>query len=878
MRSYPWHSLSIPEVVQHFNTSAERGLESSAAGLRLKEDGSNTLTKRSRETLLDRIFRQIKTPIAFVLIAAGAAALFLGELIDATVIIVALLVNIVIGFIQEGRAGNAFDALAEGEETKALVLRDGKKVEIPAAELVVGDVVLLNAGKQIPADVRLIKASDLSVNEAALTGEWVPVPKHVDVLHEDIPLAQRFNLGFRGTTIVSGRGQGVVIGVGDQTEVGVIARDLQTDTRMKTPLERNMEGIARFILFLVMVSAAIITMIGILRGEPLSEMLLIAIAIAVSAIPEGLPAAVTASLAIGMERILKFGGLVKNLLAAEILGTTTYVLTDKTGTLTKGRMALIEYALLHERVRDTDASHTQALLRAGAYASDAVLDEEQGEDGNAVHGRPIERAVLLSSVHAGIAPIGDKQLVSIPFSSDRRFGGAVVEVEEGDTFFVSGAPESLLEKSTKVFDGITERNMTAADNAVFNRYLEEYTKQGLRVIGVAQKTLPEGGKEKIRKDVDQQAHNFTFMGLLVFADQIREDVEESLMRIKEAGARAVVVTGDNPNTALYVAKEVGFCADHESVITGAQTEQMSDAELVKALETHSVFARVLPAQKLRIARVLRGNGEVVAMTGDGINDAPALQAASIGIAVGSGTDVAKEAADLVLLNDSFSIIVKTIEEGRRLRDNIKKVVTFLLATNFSEILLVAVALIAGFPLPILPTQILWANIVGEGFMNFAFAFEPADKKTMQRNPKDKEIVDILSPNVLKFIFLAGLITAGLLLVLYFYLSSIGTPIEEIRTMMFVGISFDAFFFAFSMKSFSKPIWQINLFSNKYLIFAFFVSVIALLAALAFPPLAFLLSAVPLTGFELGLLALLGLLNVMAIEFSKWALFSTEKTA
>lgn len=878
MRSYPWHSLSIPEVVQHFNTSAERGLEASAAALRLRDYGSNALTKTAQESLLARLLRQTKTPLVFVLIIAGLAAFSLGELIDATVIAVALLVNIVIGFVQEGRAGNAFDALKDGEALKTLVLRDGKRHQVPVEDLVVGDIVLLRAGKQIPADVRLIEVSDLSVNEAALTGEWVPVPKHIDVLSEDRALTQQKNCGFRGTTIVTGKGRGVVVAVGDDTQVGQIAKELQSTERIKTPLEGDMEGIARFVLFLVMVSAAGITALGVYRGEPLTDMVLIAIAIAVSAIPEGLPAAVTASLAIGMERILKYGGLVKNLLAAEILGTTTYILTDKTGTLTKGRMALVEYALLHERTKEVDAIHTRKLLQAGAYASDAVLDEDQTTKGHVVHGRPIERAILLSSLHAGIAPVGKHQLFSIPFSSERRFGGAVIEEDGAETLYVSGAPESLLHKSVKLYDGITERTLTEADADVFNRYLKEYTKQGLRVIGIAQKSLTEGEGKRMYENVSEGAEQLTFMGLMVFADQIREDVEESICRIKDAGARVVMVTGDNPNTALYVASEVGICGKDEQPIIGSEIEQMSDKQLLEALRTHFVFARVLPIQKLRIARLLRSAKEVVAMTGDGINDAPALQAASIGIAVGSGTDVAKEAADLVLLDDSFSIIVKTIEEGRRMRDNIKKAVTFLLATNFSEILLIVVALVAGLALPILPTQILWANIVGEGFLTFAFAFEPADKKTMKRSPKDVEITNILSANVLKFIFLAGFIIAGLLLVLYIYLLSIGAPIEEIRTMLFVGLSFDALFLAFSMKSFSKPLWEIDVFSNRYLIGAFFISLLTLMAALFIPVLSNLLSLVPLSSLEIGLLALLGLCNVLAIEFSKWVLFRTEKTA
>lgn len=874
---YPWHSLSIPEVIRHFSSSRESGLTAQAASVRLKNSGGNVLTKKRTETILDRIFRQLRSAISLVLIVAGLAAVLLGELVDALVIIAALLVNVVIGLIQEGRAGNAFEKLAEGEETHALVLRDGKKVEINATELVEGDIVFLNAGKRVPADVRLIEAVDLGINEAALTGEWVPVPKTTEVLSEDISPSQRRNMAFRGTTVVDGKGVGVVVAVGDKTEVGQIAKELQTDVRVKTPLEHNMEVVARFLLFIVSLFAIAITVLGVLRGEMLSEMVLVAIAVAVAAIPEGLPAAVTVSLAIGMERILKFGGLVKNLLAAETLGTTTFVLTDKTGTLTKGRMALVEYAMLGDRSKSPESSHMQELLLAAAHASDAVVDEEASGN-SVVHGRPIERAIVLSAMHAGIAPAGDKQVLSIPFSSARRFGGAIAKEDEGDMLFVSGAPETLLTTSVQIYDGVKERLMTPNDVEVFKRYLQEYTENGLRVIAVARRSLDESSAAAIRKNIDKSTEDLTFMGLLVFADQIREDVSEALERICEAGARVVMVTGDNPNTALYVAREVGFCGAAEKAFTGTDIENMSDEELLHALKTHYVFARVLPKQKLRIARLLRSAGEVVAMTGDGINDAPALQAATIGVAVGSGTDVAKEAADLILLDDSFSIITKTIEEGRRLRDNIKKAVTFLFSTSFGEVLLVGVALIAGLPLPLLPTQILWANIVGEGFMNFAFAFEPADKNTMKRSPKDSEIKHVLSGDVIRFILVTGIVTASLLLIVYFYLLSLKTPIEEIRTVLFVGVSFSAFFYAFSMKSFNTPLWKINIFSNRYLLLALGVSILILLAALNVPFFVFILSLAPLTPLELGILGALGIANMLIIEFFKWVLFHKPKLA
>lgn len=875
---YPWHSLSIPEVIRHFSSSRESGLTAQAAGVRLRNAGGNVLTKRKTETLLERVYRQMRSAISLVLIAAGVAAVLLGELVDAAVIVAALLVNVVIGLVQEGRAGNAFEKLAEGEETHALVLRDGKKLEINATELVEGDIVFLNSGRRVPADVRLIEAIDLGINEAALTGEWVPVPKSTEVLSEDISPSQRRNMAFRGTTIVDGKGVGVVVAVGDKTEVGQIAQELQTEVRVKTPLEHNMDVVARFLLFIVSLFAIGITVLGVLRGEVLSEMVLVAIAVAVAAIPEGLPAAVTVSLAIGMERILKFGGLVKNLLAAETLGTTTFILTDKTGTLTKGRMALVEYAMLGDTSKSPDSSHMRELLLAAAHASDAVVDEETEEGSTVVHGRPIERAIVLSAMHAGIAPVGDKQILSIPFSSSRRFGGAIAKEEDGEMLFVSGAPETLFTTSVHIYDGVKERLMTPHDVDVFKKYLQGYTENGLRVIGVARRKLQEGHIASIRKNIESSAEDLTFMGLLVFADQIREDVGDAVARMCEAGARVVMVTGDNPNTALYVAREVGLCGVVEKAYTGTDIENMSDEELLHALRTHYVFARVLPKQKLRIARVLRSAGEVVAMTGDGINDAPALQAATIGIAVGSGTDVAKEAADLILLNDSFSIITKTIEEGRRLRDNIKKAVTFLFSTSFGEVLLVGTALIAGLPLPLLPTQILWANIVGEGFMNFAFAFEPADKNTMKRSPKDSEIKHVLSGDVIRFILLTGIVTASLLLVVYFYLLSINTPIEEIRTVLFVGISFSAFFYAFSMKSFNTPLWKINIFSNQYLLIALGVSILLLLAALNVPFFVFLLSLAPLTPFEFGILGAVGIANLIIIEFFKWTLFHNPKTA
>lgn len=882
MQSTPWHARTVADIVRHFGTDATQGISSIDAEARRSRYGANTIEKKRTGGIITRFIHQLRSPIALVLIAAGVAALLLGKGIDASVIAAALLVNICIGVLQEGRASRAFEKLIEQEERTAFVLREGRRIEVPIEALVPGDVVILEAGGNVPADIRLTYAVDLTTNESALTGEWVAIPKETGEVSERTPLASQSNMVFRGTTVVSGQARGIVVRTGEETEVGQIAEELSVDIQSKTPLEQNMEKVARFLLLLVLLFAGIITLLGVLRGEAVVDIVLVSIAVAVAAIPEGLPAAVTASLALGMERILRHGGLVRNLLAAETLGTTTIILTDKTGTLTKGHMKLVEYAMLGVRTKEVDAAHVEELLTASVFASDAAIEEKQeGEDTHIqVHGRPIERAIVEAGLEVGIT-IGKlsthERLAFVPFSSERRYGGAVVRSErDAETFlYVSGAPEVLLARSSEVYDAGMTRMLTPQDERMFTHYLNEYAGNGLRVIAVAQKNVGGVAADTIRETPDNFSEDLTFLGLLVFADSVREEVPGALAQIREAGARVVMVTGDNPNTALYVAKEVGICGEGAKVFTGSDIDRMSDRELVAAVRNHFVFARVLPKQKLRLARALRNEGEVVAMTGDGINDAPALQAATIGVAVGSGTDVAKEASDLVLLDNSFSIIVRAIEEGRRLRDNIKKIVAFLLSTNFSGTFIVVGSLLLALPLPVLPTQILWANIVGGGLMNFAFAFEPKDPATLARGPRDPEITNILSKNVARLIITVGVISGSILLAVFFYLTSVGVPIEEVRTIMFVALSMDAIFFAFSMKSFTRPIWRMNLFSNPYLIIALIVSLVVLLAALTIPGLQFLLTTIPLSAADLGILALLAIGNVLIIEVAK-AIFFRKK--
>ena len=879
MDIYSWHSFTTPEVVRHFRTNAAQGLSDTEQTKRQEEYGKNILPAPEVPGIFARTVKQLQNPLALILLIAGVAAYILGNTVDASVIGIALVINVIIGLFQEGRAQRAFSVLTQGEKHTALVVRNGRRTEVLIEDIVVGDVVLLEAGAMVPADVYLIQENDLATNEAALTGEWEPVPKSVGELPKNTPLTGRYNMAYRGTTVLTGTGRGIVVAVGKDTEIGTIANTLQEDAQLKTPLQRNMTAIARFSISIVLFFVLLIVVLGLYRGQPIAEMLLLAIAVAVAAIPEGLPVAVTVSLALGMECILKKGGLMKNLLATETLGTTTVILTDKTGTLTHGKLQVVEYATLTEQSQQVRSANIEYLLTRAVLVSDGVLEEDRDGTGVTVHGRPLEKALLLAGLEAGITKkhLGTQErLLSIPFSSEYRYSGGVFRDEGNNTqmLYVVGAPEALLEKSTHVFDNGVVREMTPRDTEIVTQRFEKYTSDGLRVVALVQKDMT--ATPLLEHDTHTFVQQMTFVGLFAFADGIREDVPAAIRTVRSLGARVIMVTGDTPKTARYVAEHVGILDSAVPVYTGEMVERMSDAELLHTLHQASVFARILPKQKLRMARILRSAGEVVAMTGDGINDAPALTAATIGIAVGDGTDVAKEAADLVLLNNSFSIIVSAIEEGRRLRENIKKAVTFLLATNFSGTFIVVAALVLALPLPVLPVQILWANIVGGGFMNFAFAFEPQDHRSLARSPKDQEVTHILSRNTVKLIIMIGVITGASLLLLFGYLLVAGVPINHIRTLLFVGLSFDAFFFAFSLKSFTTPLWRIPVFSNKVLLGALFISLLVLLSAFLVPFVRTLLSVELLTARDVFLLALLGGINVVTIEFAKMVFFRKRR--
>lgn len=880
-----WCSLQLEEIERKTATNLKTGLDKKSVQKRLEENGFNKFRKKEEKTLLFKIIRQFKNPLLLILLLAGIATLLLHEYLDSLVIFIALLINISIETFQEKRASKAFEKLSESQEKYATVIRDGKRSVIPSEELVVGDIVEIENGSYVPADIRLIKIKNLTINESALTGEWENVQKQTKKCPQNTPITSQFNMIWMGTLVTSGSGFGVVVETGKDTQVGKIAESLTGIEEQQTPIQKKVSIIAKFLIYIISGSIVLIFALGIWRGEPFSEMLLIAIAVAVAAMPQGLPAAVTTTLAIGMEKMLKKGGLVRNLLAAETLGGTTIILTDKTGTLTKAKMVFknaITLNSIKNSERQTQLKEDEIeMIKGAVMASDAFMEEKDGKW--EARGRPTEKAIIQKAFELKITRdnLEEERVDFLPFDTKNGFAASLnIRKDDKNIVYLTGIPEYLIKISKYVLKDGKEININEEIRELFKKEQQEKSERGMRIIGVGYtkvnwESILEGDKDYTKEIPNQE---IVLLGLMSFKDPVREDVKASVKKAIEAGARVVMTTGDNPETASEIAREACLVENKLDIktLTGTDIETLDDEELYQKLQEVSVFARVLPEQKLRIAKILKNKNEIVAMTGDGVNDAPALRSANIGIAVGSGTEVAKESSDMILINDSFSIIIDAIEEGRKIVDNLKKIVAYLLSTSFSEIMLIGAALVFGLPLPLLPTQILWANIIEEGLMSFAFAFEKKEDNIMKRNPRSKRVKEVLTPNLKKAILMISLITGTFLFAIFLFTNNyLNLPIEEVRTIMFVALSIDSMFFAFSFKDLDKPIWRINLFDNKYLIISLTLSLSLLILAITLPPLKSLLSLVSLTTFEVFLLLVAGLIDLAIIEFVKYYLFQKK---
>lgn len=851
-----WHNLPIGEVDKILKTNLDRGLEENEIKLRQGESGKNELPEEKPLPRLRIFLEQFRSPLIYILVIAGIITLLLKEWADTIVIFGAVFLNVVVGFFQENKASRTLSALKKVVEQTAAVLRGGNLKIIDAKELVPGDVIILNPGDKVPADGRITECQDFKTNEMALTGEWLAANKNPGVLAKETPLADRDNMIYMGTIVENGKAKVVVVETGLGTQIGKVAELVKETKEEKTPYQIKLTRFSKIIGIIIGLISFGIFIEGIMTGKEFTEMFIVAIAVAVAAIPEGLPVSMTVILSLGMQRILKKKGLVRKLVSTETLGSTSIICTDKTATLTEGKMRV-------EKVLG-DKLFT---LKACTLTSDAFIENpEDPEEKWILRGRPTDRALLFAGLKAGIEKNEKNKLAELPFNPINKFAAVIFKEKEVKILYACGAPEKILQICT----------LTKEKREKLKKQLDNLTRKGLRVVASAykkiksQKILTNLSESSETKNLEDELQELIFAGFITLKDPIRPEVKESMKICRQAGIKPIIVTGDHKLTAKAVAEELGFRIKKENILTGIELDKLSDQEFERVLSKIQIYARVEPRHKMRIVESWQKKGEVVAMTGDGINDAPALKKADIGIAVGSGTEVAKEASDLILLNDSFSIIVAAVEEGRAILDNIRKVITYLLVDSFDEVVLIGGSILAGFPLPLTAVQILWTNLIEDGLPDIALAFEPKEKDLMKRKPGGRDI-PLLTKEMKALIFIIGIIEDFFLLALFFWLfNRYGlAQINYIRTMMFAGLAMDTLYGAFACKSLRQNLWHMDLLSNKLLVISIIFGGLMLMGAIYFPPFQRLLKTVPLEHNDWLILGIISIIQIFLVEITKW---------
>ncbi len=860
-----WHSISWKEAVDELKSNYKEGLKDNEVKKRQLEFGKNLLPEDEPLSGLRIFFQQFKSPLMYILVIAGIVVLFFREYTDAIVIFGAVFLNSIVGFLQENKASSALAKLKKIVKIKAEVIREGNEKIIDSSELVSGDIFVLSPGEKVPADGRIIESNNLKTNEMALTGEWLAAEKKLIKLPEKTALADRDNMVYMGTIVEDGKGRAVVTSIGQKSEFGKVAKMVKETKEEKTPLQKKLAHLSKIIGIVIIFISIAIFIEGIIKGNDFLEMFTSAVAVSVAAIPEGLPVAMTIILALGMQRILRKKGLVRKLASAETLGSTSIIATDKTGTLTEGKMQVAEIVTKGKLVKDL-------ILKIATLCNEAFIENpEQSMEKWIIRGRPTDKALLLAGMQAGISKkeLENKMTViaEIPFNSANKYLARAFSLNKKEDFvYVSGAPEELLEMSSYFKTGKGKAVLDSKIRKEMKDDLDKLTGKGLRVVALGYKKID---------NVKDLLSNLIFVGMIGLEDPIRKEVKKAIKIVQEAGMRPIIVTGDHGLTAKAVAQELGFKISDQNIMEGKDLEKLSDKELEDIIENIQIFSRVEPRHKMRIIQAWQNKGEVIAMTGDGINDAPALKKADIGVALGSGTEVAKEVSDLVLLSDNFNVIVAAIEEGRGIIDNIRKVITYLLSDSFTETILIGFALLFGFPLPLAAVQILWVNLIEDGFPNIALAFEPKEKDIMKQKPQGKNI-SLINREMKFLIFIIGLVTDFFLLGLFFWLFKYSSyDLSHIRTIIFTALALDSLLYVFSCKSLRSNLWHINIFSNKFLIYAWIFGVTALLSAIYLPPLQLLLKTVPLGIIEWSIILVLSAIKLVLIELTKW-LFITKK--
>ncbi len=846
-------SISPTETAELLETDTEKGLTGQDVQERIALFGKNTITTSKKAARLRIFINQLQSPLILVLIVAGIIMTAISHYRDAIFIFVAVIINSGLGFYQENKAEQALSELKTYLKQRARVIRDGKEREIDAEELVPGDIIRLAQGDRVPADARVMFVNDFQVDEAVLTGESLPVSKSTDISPELTGLSDQNSMIFAGTLVTQGVCAAIVCRTNSQTEIGKIATLIATSENEKTPLQKAIITFSVHSSIFLGSLTCIVFIIGILAGYSGLDMFLTSVAIAVSAIPEGLPISMTVILAVGVERMAKRKGVVRKLVAAEALGSTTVILTDKTGTLTMAQMVL-------SHIIPFTISEDKLIARALTNAHVLIENPQDNPEAWRMNGRIMEKALVRSAAIKGmaLADITAKEHVSqtMPFNAVQKFSASLVRESGKHIAVFFGAPDILLEHSS----------LDAKEKHELLQQIDSYALSGERVLGIASKEIVHAENFSFSKDTP--VNHLSFDGLITFHDPVRPGIQNAIRKVGAAGIKTVILTGDHRGTALAVAREVGLEVGDNSVLDASELVQMSDEMLRARLPDLRVISRVTPFDKLRIAKLYQEMGEVVAMTGDGVNDAPSIKQADVGIAMGSGTEVAQSVADLVLLDDNFETIVAAIEEGRQILGNIRKVLVYLLSNVTDGLILIGGSLLTGLPLPLNALQILWVNFFTDSFPAVAYAFEK-ESDGLRHTPLKRGAIKLFDP-VMKFMILAiGLSTSILLFVIYYVLMRFGYDEAIVRTFIFAAFGTYTLLVALSVRSLERSILSYSLFSNTYLNGGILIGFFLMAVAIYYPGLqsVFNTAALPFT-WVIGVV-LIGALNIVLIEIAKW---------
>ena len=841
-----WHLREVDELTQAHGVDPAQGLQAHQINDRMRQFGTNALPSAERRSLWRLLLDQLNDFMILVLLAAAVVSGVVGDLVDALVIMLIVVLNATLGLVQTWRADQALAALQRLSAARATVLRGGLVQQVPAHVLVPGDIVLLEAGNQVPADMRLIKTAQLKLDESALTGESVTVDKHTNALqgHEHA-VGDRLNMAFKGTTATHGRGHGLVVATGLSTEMGKVASLMQQDKQRSTPLQLRLSALGKRVALVVLAICALIFGVGILRGEAPLLMAMTAISLAVAAIPEALPAVVAVLLALGARKMVAINALIRRLPSVETLGSVTYICTDKTGTLTQNRMQV--QCLITGQAPPEQAANT-ALLQAAALCNDAIAGPQDTWLGD-----PTETALTRAAAQAGLVKaLLEQQLprvMELPFDSVRKRMSTLHRAPDGWLAYTKGAPESVLPLCTRQWSAQASAVPVPFEPDVWLARAEALAAQGLRVLAFAQNSALSADDASC--EIASVERTLCLMGLIGLIDPPREEAAAAVRECWTAGIRPVMITGDHPATARAIALLLGIVATNDApVLTGTDLATMDDAALLAQVKQVRVYARVDPSQKIRIVQALQTLGEFVAMTGDGINDAPALRQADIGIAMGlGGTDVAREAAGLVLLDDNFATIVKAVREGRRIYDNIRKFVRYAMTGNSAEIWTIFLAPLLLLPIPLLPIHILWVNLVTDGLPGLALAAEPAERGIMQRPPRAPD-ENIFAQGMWQHILGVGLLLGGLCLGIQAW--ALATGHAHWQTMVFTVLTLGQMAHVLAIRSETQPSWTLGFASNKPLLGAVLLSLGLQLATIYVPFFQPIFKTEPLSMAELGL--------------------------